>query len=229
LGKGQTSLAKYLIIGCHEDDSALNTHDIPRFFQHILSRIDFSRDFHFQTRTTIDTLDYSGDGWNVGSKLVVAARGPVVRKLGIQLPSLVLPSSCKRIDLIMPGMVAVTFTPFRDYTRARQELDQLIQTLSGKDLEQWPLWVLTEDSTWMSLELNNFLWATFTRSQPAKDLYGIDATHLDKHWVCRPPLIIDARIKPHHAPVLESDPEVSRRVDQYFAKGGPLHGKIKGL
>ena len=230
LGKGQTSLAKYLIIGCHEDDPSLNTHDIPHFFQHILSRIDFTRDFHFQTRTTIDTLDYSGDGWNAGSKLIVAARGPVIRQLGNNLPTgLSLPSTCKSLDLIMPGVIAVTFMPFTDYTSARNELDQLIQSLSGKDLEQWPLWVLTEDSEWMSRELNNFVWATFTRSQPAKDLYGIDSTFVDKHWVCKPPLIIDARIKPHHAPVLESDPEVSRRVDQYFAKGGPLHGKIKGL
>ena len=81
----------------------------------------------------------------------------------------------------------------------------------------------------MSRELNNFLWATFTRSQPAKDVYGVSATFIDKHWSCKAPIIIDARIKPHHAPELETDPEVSKKVDQMFAKGGILHGKIKGL
>ncbi|MGB3080250.1 MAG: UbiD family decarboxylase, partial [Saprospiraceae bacterium] len=87
LGKGQTSLAKYLFIACDEDDPHLSTHRIPEFFQHVLSRIDLSRDLHFQTRTTIDTLDYSGDGWNSGSKLVIAARGPVRRKLSNEVPA----------------------------------------------------------------------------------------------------------------------------------------------
>ena len=41
------------------------------------------RDLHFQTRTTIDTLDYSaGEGLNAGSKLVIAAAGPKRRELG---------------------------------------------------------------------------------------------------------------------------------------------------
>jgi 4-hydroxy-3-polyprenylbenzoate decarboxylase len=45
-----------------------------------------------------------------------------------------------------------------------------------------------------------------------------------KHWGCRGPLVIDARIKPHHAPPLEPDATVTRRVDSLFARGGPLHG-----
>jgi 4-hydroxy-3-polyprenylbenzoate decarboxylase len=230
LGKGQTSLAKYLWIASEEDDPSLNTHDIPHFIQHVLQRIDFDRDFHFQTRTTIDTLDYSGDGWNAGSKLIVAARGPVRRQLSSQLPSGIdLPPSCKRIDLVMPGVIAVTFDTFNDYETANMQAEQLAHALSGKDMNPWPLWILTEDSDWMAQELNNFLWATFTRSQPAKDVYGARAHFKDKHWTCEPPMIIDARIKPHHAPVLEKDAEASRRVDQYFATGGPLHKKVKGL
>lgn len=230
LGKGQTSLAKYLFIACHEDDPHLDTHDIPSFLGHVLQRVDLSRDLHFQTRTTIDTLDYSGDGWNAGSKLVMAARGPVIRTLGKTLPgALSLPGCCKAMHLIMPGVVAVSTHPFSDYRQAQSELQELTEALSKHDLESWPLWVLTEDSAWMAQHLNNFLWATFTRSQPAKDIYGVAAGVIDKHWSCKAPMIIDARIKPHHAPVLETDPEVSRRVDQMFAKGGPLHGKIKGL
>jgi 4-hydroxy-3-polyprenylbenzoate decarboxylase len=81
----------------------------------------------------------------------------------------------------------------------------------------------------MADRLENFLWAAFTRSQPAKDLYGVGESVIDKHWGCDGPLLMDARIKPHHAPVLETDPDVSRRVDKLFAPGGPLHGRIKGL
>ena len=230
LGKGQTSLAKYLFIACAEDDPTLSTHDIPAFFMHLLSRIDLNRDLHFQTKTTIDTLDYSGDGWNAGSKLVMAARGPVKRKLSGILPiNIELPSYCKRMDIVMPGVIAVSTNHFEDYSKAQKEMEELTNSLSTLDLESWPLWVLTEDSAWMAANLNNFLWATFTRSQPAKDVYGVNASVVDKHWSCQAPLIIDARIKPHHAPILEPDPVVSDKVDKMFARGGSLHGKIKGL
>ncbi|MEP6796212.1 MAG: UbiD family decarboxylase [Saprospiraceae bacterium] len=230
LGKGQTSLAKYLFIACDEDDPQLSTHRIPEFFQHVLSRIDLSRDLHFQTRTTIDTLDYSGDGWNSGSKLVIAARGQVRRNLSAEVPAhLNLPSSCKKVDVVMPGVLAISFIPFSDYATAKKEIELLCQSIEPSDLEQWPLWILTEDSTWLSAQLNNFLWATFTRSNPAKDIYGAGSKVIDKHWSCQSPLIIDARIKTHHAPVLESDPYVSQKVDKMFAKGGMLYGKVKGL
>jgi 4-hydroxy-3-polyprenylbenzoate decarboxylase len=230
LGKGQTSLAKYLFITCHEDDPQLTTHDLPAFFQHLLARVDFSRDLHFQTRTTIDTLDYSGDGWNTGSKLVIAARGPAIRKLSVEKPiDVALPAFCRRIDMIMPGVIAVSCQCFTDYATATKELEILTALLAQQTLDTWPLWILTEDSEWMAHELNNFLWATFTRSQPAKDIYGVNAHVIDKHWTCSAPLVIDARIKPHHAPVLETDPAVSKRVDAMVAPGGFLHGKVKGL
>jgi 4-hydroxy-3-polyprenylbenzoate decarboxylase len=36
--------------------------------------------------------------------------------------------------------------------------------------------------------------------------------------------VIDARSKPHHAPPLEEDPEITRHVDALAAPNGPLHG-----
>src|SRR5207249_8285173 len=87
LGQGQLSLAKYLLIVAKEDDPALDIHDIPAFFRHVLERFDPATDLHFQTRTTIDTLDYSaGMGLNAGSKLVIAAAGPPRRTLGTEVP-----------------------------------------------------------------------------------------------------------------------------------------------
>src|SRR5262249_46115918 len=71
LGQGQLSLAKYLLIVAMEDDPGLDIHDIPAFFRHLLERVDWRNDLHFQTRTTIDTLDYSGHGLNAGSKVVI--------------------------------------------------------------------------------------------------------------------------------------------------------------
>src|SRR5207244_10402667 len=81
LGQGQLSLAKYLLIVAREDDPSLDVHDIPAFFRHLLQRVDWTRDLHFQTRTTIDTLDYSGCGLNEGSKVVIVAVGRPRREL----------------------------------------------------------------------------------------------------------------------------------------------------
>ena len=57
-------------------------------------------------------------------------------------------------------------------------------------------------------------------------MHGIGAFTERKHWGCRGSLVIDARIKPHHAPPLVEDPAVSRRVDALAVPGGPLHGVI---
>jgi 4-hydroxy-3-polyprenylbenzoate decarboxylase len=86
----------------------------------------------------------------------------------------------------------------------------------------FPLIVVCDDSDFAARNLNNFLWVTFTRANPAADLHGVGAFSEQKHWGCTGPLVIDARIKPHHAPPLESDPEVTKRVDALAARGGPL-------
>jgi 4-hydroxy-3-polyprenylbenzoate decarboxylase len=93
-------------------------------------------------------------------------------------------------------------------------------------LQGCPWIVLVDDSEFTARTLNNFLWVTFTRSNPAADLYGISSFTDQKHWGCKGSLIVDARIKPHHAPPLVEDPDVTRRVDALAAPGGPLHGII---
>ena len=90
-------------------------------------------------------------------------------------------------------------------------------------LASFPLIVLVDDSEFAARTLNNFLWVTFTRSNPAADIGGINSFTDEKHWGCRGSLVIDARRKPHHAPPLIEDPAVTRRVDELAAPGGPLH------
>jgi 4-hydroxy-3-polyprenylbenzoate decarboxylase len=226
LGQGQLSLAKYLLIVAREDDPDLDIHDIPAFFRHLLQRVDWTNDVHFQTRTTIDTLDYSGTGFNEGSKVVIAAVGPVRRQLGTSLPSaLRLPEGFANPALCLPGILAIQ-GPTYDPIRRAEQLARLVEALSRSDLEQFPLIVLVDDSQFTADTLNNFLWVTFTRSNPAADIDGVGAFIQDKHWGCTGPLIVDARIKPHHAPPVEPDPEVARRVEALAARGGPLHGII---
>jgi len=83
--------------------------------------------------------------------------------------------------------------------------------------------VLVDDSEFTAHSLKNWLWVTFTRSNPAADIHGIGAITRHKHWGCTGPLVLDARIKPHHAPPLEEDPEITRRVEALGAPGGPLY------
>jgi 4-hydroxy-3-polyprenylbenzoate decarboxylase len=95
-----------------------------------------------------------------------------------------------------------------------------------QQLEGWPLIILTEDAPFCAESISNFSWVTFTRSNPASDLYGVQDFVEEKHWGCRGPLVIDARRKPHMAPPLIPDPDVVRRVDQLGTAGGPLHGYV---
>ena len=78
--------------------------------------------------------------------------------------------------------------------------------------------VLTDNAPFVSETLNNFLWTTFTRSNPANDIYGVDSFIKHKHWGCNGPLIIDARKKPHHAPDLIKDENIEKRVDEILKK-----------
>lgn len=224
LGQGQLSLAKYLLIVNHGDDPNLSIHDIPAFFRHLLSRIDWQRDLHFETQTTIDTLDYSGSGLNQGSKVVMAATGPIRRELPTEIPSgFNLPAGYHSPRVCLPGVLTIEGPSF--------DPDRRLRDLTGglnreAQINQFPLVVVVDDSEFTARTLNNFVWVTFTRSNPATDIDGIEASAEHKHWGCRGALIIDARIKPQHAPPLIEDPEVTRRVDDLAAPGGPLHGII---
>lgn len=246
LGFGQLSLAKYLLMVNKEDNPILSTKNIERFFTHLLERVDWSRDLHFQTNTTIDTLDYSGTGINQGSKVVIAAVGEKKRNLIDNCP----------IDngkLVMNGILAINFNAFTTYETAEKEIETFISNLKSSPnpskggeapfrqptdwggtnlksqsstLDGVMLILLVDDANFVSENLNNFLWVTFTRSNPANDIYGVNSFTEHKHWGCKGPLIIDARIKPHHAPPLVKNPEIEKRVDQLCEKGGSLYGVI---
>jgi 4-hydroxy-3-polyprenylbenzoate decarboxylase len=224
LGQGQLSLAKYLLIGAREDDPALDVHDIAKFFRHVLERVDWRRDLHFQTQTTIDTLDYSGSALNEGSKVVVAATGPKLRELPTACPEMSFPSGFSQPRVCLPGVMAIQGPPASSSPAAVEKFAAVLD--ERHPLNTFPLVVIVDDSSFAADSLGNFLWATFTRSNPAADIHGIGAFTEQKHWGCRGSLIIDARIKPHHAPPLTEDPDVSRRVDALAARGGPLHGII---
>lgn len=233
LGTGQLSLAKFLFITA-DDTNRLHTHHVEEFLTFLLERIDLTRDVHFYTNTTIDTLDYSGTGLNSGSKVVFAAYGEPIRTLCAEVPtSLKSLSGFGPAHLCMPGVVAVQAPVYLNQADTETLVKSLNEQVafdhakadSGDDeLKNAPFIILCDDSPFAAKNLRNFLWVTFTRCNPSHDIYGIGAFTTNKHWGCRGPLIIDARIKPHHAPPVEKDPLIEKKIDRFFLKGAILHG-----
>jgi 4-hydroxy-3-polyprenylbenzoate decarboxylase len=237
LGQGQLSLAKFLMIANQADDPQLKLHDIPAFFRHVLARADWTRDLHFQTETTIDTLDYSGSALNAGSKAVIAAVGPKRFDLATELPSdLKLPDGFRNPRIVLPGVIAIEGPKCESAVnpqsairnpQSTSDLARFCETHNRHShIARFRWIVIVDDSRFVAESLRNFLWVTFTRANPAADIHGIESFVREKHWGCHGPLVIDARLKPHHAPPLAGDPNVSRRVDALGAPGGPLHGII---
>ena len=240
LGFNQASLSKYLLIAAKEDverspirsgmtdpeKSLVN--DVPAFFAHVLERVHFDRDLHFQTATTIDTLDYTGTSLNHGSKVVIAATGAKCRELRNNpddLKSLTLPEGFKRASIAMKGILLLegpAFTIAENATENFSAIDDLKASLGR--------WAFRENYPWVSVIdegaldtnniLNDFLWLTFTRSDPAQDIYGLDETVSDKHWKCNAPLIIDARVKPHHQETLTVSDDIKTKAKQILKEAG---------
>jgi len=230
LGTGQLSLAKYLFITA-DDNNAISSHHIEPYFKYVLERLHLNRDVHFQTHTTIDTLDYSGTGLNTGSKVIFAAYGDPIRELSTEVPQVLKElQQFYNPQLCIPGVVALQTNAFQSYQKAATEMEALNEQLKGKGdvLKNVPFIVLCDDSSFTAQTLNNFLWITFTRSNPSHDIHGIASFTENKHWGCNGTLIIDARIKQHHAPPLEKDAAVEKRVDRLFEKGGSLYDVAKG-
>jgi len=219
-----------LFIAADSSNNPLSTHDIKDYFRFVLERIDLRRDLHFQTQTTIDTLDYSGTGLNSGSKLIVAAYGEVIRTLDSRPPQCLKElRQFHNAQIALPGIVTLQTDAFSDYNNAAKEMEALNEQLFQRldELKNIPLIIICDDSSFTAASLNNFLWVTFTRSNPSHDVYGIKSFTRFKHWGCEGPMVIDARIKPHHAPPLEKDPAVERRIDKLFSKGGSLYNVLK--
>lgn len=218
LGQGQMSLAKYLFIADAADHPP-SLRDVRAFFTHVLERIEPARDLHFHVRTTMDTLDYSGTGLNRGSKVVVAARGKKRRELGREVPRDVpFGDAVTAAEVVSPGILALGTRRFS----SSEEADTIVASLPEAGIPGFPLVLLVDDAKFVARSFANFLWVAFTRSNPAIDVHGTGAFTKHKAWGCRGSIVIDAREKPHHAPPLVENADVTARVDALFASGGPF-------
>jgi 4-hydroxy-3-polyprenylbenzoate decarboxylase len=117
----------------------------------------------------------------------------------------------------MPGILAIECNSFKNYEQAEIELNNICVELKSvfTSMNNFPMIVLCDDSEFVAETLNNFLWITFTRCNPANDLYGVDSFTHNKHWCCKGSLIFDSRKKPHHAPELIKDDAIEQKIDSY--------------
>ena len=230
LGQGQLSLAKYLLIVAGEDNPRLGRSQRPRLLppRAGAGRLaagpalpDLHHDRHAGLQRRRAEPGFEGRG----------RRGRRRRCGRCRWPSTAA-SRCRK-NWVSAGRRSScrAFSWSRGRRGAREEggpdraVDRFCLALNRRDaINNFPLVVVVDQSEFAARSLDNFLWTTFTRSNPASDIYGIEAFIRDKHWGCFGSLVIDARAKPHHAPPLIEDPEVTRRVDALAAPGGPLHG-----
>lgn len=224
LGTGQLSLAKYLFISADESKE-INCHEVRAFFKYIFERVDLARDLHFYTKTSIDTLDYSGEEINEGSKLVVAVFGEKKRDLALEVPKLI--SECPFVfeaKLMMEGVLGIVTDPYREHKAAKTEIRKIADWIAErKNHFEGVVQIIIHDAfSKSSNSINDYVWITYTRSNPSHDIYGVDEFFENKHWGCNGPMIIDARKKPHHAPELIIAPETQKSIERFFNSGGSL-------
>jgi UbiD family decarboxylase len=224
LGEGQLSLTKFLLL----TDQRVDLRDFKALLECVLARARVETDLFVFPNLAMDTLDYAGAKLNEGSKGVLLGLGEPIRELPREFPARgarsasdtsgpVLPSGFGRAFVFCGGCLVVQGPSFE------REPDAAARLARHAPLAAWPLIVLSDESARAAASSTNFLWTTFTRFDPARDLHFGGADVVERQLVRRPPLVVDARRKPHLPEELFCDEQtrdlVTRRWSDYFPRG----------
>jgi 3-polyprenyl-4-hydroxybenzoate decarboxylase len=211
LGEGQLSLTKFLLL----TDTPQDLRDFRRLFEHVLARFDASRDLFIFTNTSMDTLDYTSGKVNEGSKAVMLGLGDARRELPREFRG-VLPADVTRAEVFCGGCLVVEGAKFA------QEPELASRLAREAAFDGWQIIVLHDDAS-VARSVPDFLWATWTRFEPASDIHAAGTTIERHHLAYRAPLVIDARMKPGYPDELVVQPDIAalvdRRWDDYFPHG----------
>ncbi len=209
LGEGQLSLTKFLLL----TDTPQDLRDFRKLFEHILARVRFETDLFIFSNVSMDTLDYTSGKVNEGSKAVMLGLGDAVRELPREFRG-ELPRGIMRAEVFCPGCLVVEG---KTYEEEPEQAERLAQE---ETFAQWPLVVLHDDAT-VARRAEDFLWATWTRFEPASDVYASE-TFVQRHHVgYRAPVLIDARMKPSYPKELVVRPDISALVDRRWREYFP--------
>jgi len=211
LGEGQLSLTKFLIL----TDTPQDLRDFPKLLEHVLARFVPESDLFIFSNVSMDTLDYTSGKVNEGSKAILLGLGDAVRELPHEFKGQ-LPRDVKRAEVFCAGCLVVEGLSYAEDTEqaaclAREEV-----------FSEWPLVILHDDAG-VALKSADFLWATWTRFEPAADIYAAETKVVRHHLAYRAPIVIDARTKPGFPAELIVRPDVAELVDrrwrEYFPQG----------
>ena len=223
LGEGQLSLTKFLIA----TDQPVDLRDFRKTLEHLLARTRPETDLYVFSNLSMDTLDYTGPEVNKGSKGVWLGLGDPVRELPREFkPSIAPPSDVTGVHVFCGGCLVVGGPKYMASPDAAERL------ASHPAFAGWPLLVLTDEPARAARSPINFLWTTFTRFEPARDIHAASARVVRHHVSYTPPVVIDARLKPGFPDELFCRPDVAdtvtRRWREYFPVGVEMGDSAKG-
>ncbi|HEY8204460.1 MAG TPA: menaquinone biosynthesis decarboxylase [Pyrinomonadaceae bacterium] len=184
LGEGQLALTKFLLL----TDTPIDLHDFRRVLEHVLARFDPASDFFIFANTSMDTLDYTSGKVNQGSKAILMGLGDSVRDLPREFRG-ELPNGISRAEVFCAGCLVVQGSSYLD------DKDQARGLARNPVFAEWPLVILHDDAS-VAKSTTDFLWSTWTRFEPAGDIYAADTKIVRHHLSYHLPIVIDARKKP---------------------------------
>ncbi|QQS33152.1 MAG: UbiD family decarboxylase [Acidobacteriota bacterium] len=209
LGEGQLALTKFLLL----TDTPQDLRDFRSLFEHILARVDWYRDLHIFTQTAFDTLDYASGKINYGSKAILMGMGEAKRELAREFRG-ELPGGVRAAEPFCGGCLVVE----ADSYETDKDLAERIAR-SG-NFDEWQM-IVVHDSIEYARSTEKFLWATWTRFDPASDIYAKDVQMKNNHIGYSAPVVIDARMKPWYPKEVEARDDIVKLVDnrwnEYFA------------
>ncbi len=211
LGEGQLSLTKFLIL----TDTPQVLQDFPRVLEHVLARFNPESDLFIFSNLSMDTLDYTSGKVNEGSKAILLGLGEAIRELPREFHG-ELPSGVSCVEVFCGGCLVVQGV---SYSEDPQQATRLAREAV---FSQWPLVVLHEDSS-VAKSTTDFLWSTWTRFEPAGDIYAAKEKIQRHHLSYSGPIVIDARLKPGFPAELVVREDIAKLVDrrwrEYFPRG----------
>lgn len=211
LGEGQLSLTKFLLV----TDRPQDLRNFRAVLEYALERADFRSDLYVFANLSMDTLDYAGPKLNEGSKGVLLGMGDPVRTLPGAFSG-ELPTGISAAEVFCRGCLVVSGCAFSEEPHLAERI------LKHHAFREWPLIALVDDAKFAASSPSQFLWTVFTRFEPAADIHAREVSLTRLHPELHPPVLIDARMKPHYPAELECDEATKRLVDsrwhEYFAK-----------
>jgi len=136
----------------------------------------------------MDTLDYTSGKINKGSKAILMGLGEAVRDLPREFRG-ELPSGISKAAAFCAGCLIVEGSKYTD------EPNEAARLSKEPAFAHWPLVILHDDAS-VAQSVSNFLWSTWTRFEPASDIYAAETNVVRHHLAYKPPIVIDARKKP---------------------------------